>query len=115
MTDKTWRVEMKVVRWISVVLLAVSGACFGDDVTCSSNPMKPSLLPPCTSLLGQVSKAMDAMKDFQRVSAQATAAIRAARLAYWKVFPDGPGVKEAELKFLDLLLQKDFIYMNYAL
>jgi len=106
---------MKVVRWMSVMILAAAGTCFGDDINCSSNPLRPSIVPPCTSILGQVSKAMDAMRDFQRVSAEATAAIRAARRAYWNVFPDGPGVKEAELKFLDLLLQKDFTYVNYAL
>jgi hypothetical protein len=106
---------MKVVLWMSMVIVAAAGTCFADDVNCSSNPLRPSLVPPCPSLLGQVSKAMDAMRDFQRASAEATAAIRAARQAYWKVFPNGPGVKEAELKFLDLLMQKDFIYMNYAL
>jgi hypothetical protein len=106
---------MRVVGSISVVILAAAGTCFADDVNCSSSRLRPGLVPPCPSLLGQVSKAMDGMRDFQRASAEATAAIRAARRAYWNVFPDGPGVKEAELKFLDLLLKKDFTYMNYAL
>lgn len=103
---------MNVVRWMPVILLAWSRFCFGQ---CNPNPLRPSLAAPCPTIMGQVSKAIDAMRDFQRESAKATAAIQAARRAYWSVFPDGPGVKEAELRFLDLLLQKDFIYMNYAL
>jgi hypothetical protein len=65
--------------------------------------------------MGQVSKAINYARDFQKVSAEATAAVVSARQAYWKVFPDGPGVKEAEFLFLKMLQEKDAIYLNYAL
>src|SRR5690349_16591799 len=105
---------MKIVQWLPVVLLA-AGTCFGADPNCTTHPTIPSLQNPCPSILGQLSKAMDAMQDFQRASAEATAKIAAARQAYWKVFPDGPGAREAEFNFLKRLQEKDFVYLTYAL
>jgi len=106
---------MKVVRWISVAILALAGTCLADDVNCSSSGIRPGVVPPCPSIMDNVSRAIDRMQDFQRESAKMTAAIQAARRAYWKVFPDGPGVKAAELTFLQVLMEKDFTYVNYAL
>src|SRR5215471_19037787 len=84
------RREMTKVRWIVVMILASAVPSFAQ---CNQYPLKPSLLPPCPTLMGQVSKTIDYARDFQKVSAEATAAVAAARQAYWKVFPDGPGVK----------------------
>jgi len=102
--------EMRIVKCIPAVILAAT--CFGQ---CNQYPLKPSLLPPCPTLAGQLSKAIDASRDFQRASAELTSQVEGARQAYWKVFPDGPGVKQAEFAFLKALQEKDFNYLTFAL
>ncbi len=103
---------MKIVLWIPLVLLPAAGICFGQ---CNQYPLRPSLLPPCPTIASQVSKAIDASRDFQKASAELTSAVEGARRAYWKVFPDGSGVKEAESIFLLKLAEKDFNYLTFAL
>jgi len=101
---------MKIIRWMPAAILAAT--CFGQ---CNPYPLRPSLEAPCPTILDQVSKAMDAARDFQRLSAQMTAAVVSTRAAYWKLFPDRPGVKEAEFAFLKALQDKDFNYVSVSL
>ena len=101
---------VKVIQWIPGVILA--GACLAQ---CNQYPLKPSLLPPCPSIMDQLGKAIDASRDFQRASAQLTAEVDGTRKRYWKLFPDKPGFKEAELAFLKKLNEKDFSYLTFVL
>jgi hypothetical protein len=102
---------MRIVKCIPAVIVTAV-ACFGQ---CNQYPLRPSLLPPCPTLADQLGKAIDASRDFQRASAQLTSQVEGARQAYWKVFPDGAGVKQAEFAFLKALQEKDFSYLIFAL
>jgi len=103
---------MKSIRFLLIALPLLSSNLFGQ---CNPHPMKPSLLPPCATILDKLSEAMDAMQEFQRLSAKATKEIGDARARYWNLFPDRPGVDEAELAYLKQLRDKDLFYLAVAL
>jgi hypothetical protein len=89
---------------------AVNG--FGQ---CNQYPLRPSLLPPCPTIADMLTQAHEAAKDFVREVDKLNALIASARSRYWKTFPNGPGAAQAEMAFMDALLQKDIYYLQFSL
>jgi hypothetical protein len=104
---------MRNVVLILPVFLLTVGVGFGQN--CNQNPLKPSMLPPCTTIADQLSKAMDASRDFKKDVAILNGDVGDARSRYWKLFPNGPGITDAETAFLGQLQYKDLYYLMFAL
>jgi hypothetical protein len=104
---------MRNVGSILPVFLLTVGVGFGE--ICNQNPLNPSMLPPCATIADQLSKAMDASRDFKKDVAILNGDIGDARSRYWKLFPNGPGITAAETAFLGQLQYKDLYYMMFAL
>lgn len=98
-------------RSLSVTFLFATAGCFGAQ-PCNQYPLKPSMLPPCPSLLKQ---AWDAARDFKKAVAILNGQIGDARSHFWKVFPNGPGFEAAQTAFLGELVQKDLYYLMFSL
>ncbi len=92
--------------------LAEAANGFGQ---CNQYPLRPSLLPPCPTIADQLTQAHEAAKAFVREVDKLNALIASARSRYWKTFPNGPGAAEAEMAFMDALLQKDIYYLQFSL
>src|SRR6266852_8089597 len=108
--------DMKRLRWISLMrlfaTLAAAADCFAQ---CNPDPFKPNLLPPCPSIMDQLSKAMDAAKDFNKNVAIINKDAGDARRNFWRLYPDKPGFAAAELAFYNALWDKDMYYLLFAL
>ncbi len=107
---------MRSLRWISLMCFFISlmnaADCFGQ---CNPDPFKPSILPPCPSIMDRLSQAADAAKDFNNQVAKLNSEIGDARDKYWKRYPDRPGYEVAELAFYKELWNKDMYYLMLAL
>jgi hypothetical protein len=95
-----------------ITTLAGAAESFGQ---CNRDPFKPSILPPCPSIMDRLSQAADAAMDFNNKVAQLNNEIGDARTKYWKRYPDKPGYEEAELAFYKQLWTKDMYYLMFAL
>jgi len=91
------------------VFLASTAACYGQ--LCNNHPLRPSLLPPCTTIGDQIAQALAAAIDFNNRINELNSGIEAARAKFWKAFPNGPGFDQAEKEFLAALWQKDVYYL----
>src|ERR1035441_6722186 len=99
-------------RWLLFVLPAAAIHCFGQ---CNPHPLRPSMLPPCPTIAGQLSKAMDASAEFKKDVAGLNNQTGDARSRFWKLFPNGPGIDAAESDFLKMLWNKDMYYLMFSL
>ena len=95
---------MRNVGSILPVFLLTVGVGFGQ--TCNPNPLEPSMLPPCATIADQLSKAIDASREFKKDVAIMNRDIGDARSRYWKLFPNGPGIAAAETAFLGQLQEQ---------
>src|ERR1035437_11097604 len=99
-------------RSLLFVVPAAAIHCFGQ---CNPYPLRPSMLPPCATIGDQLSKAMDASREFKKDVAILNGDIGDARSRYWKLFPNGPGITAAETPFLIQLQNKDLYYLMFSL
>jgi hypothetical protein len=97
---------------VLLLLLLTADVCFGQ---CNPNPLRPSMQPPCPTIADQLSKAMDASREFKKDVAVLNGDVGDARSRYWKLFPNGPGITGAETAFLGQLQYKDLYYLMFAL
>ncbi len=104
---------MRNVGSILWVLLLTAGVGFGQR--CNPSMLQPSTLPPCATIWDQLSKAIDASREFKKDVAIMNRDIGDARSRYWKLFPNGPGITAAETAFLIQLQGKDGYYLLFAL
>ena len=104
---------MRNIGSILPVFLLTVGVGYGQS--CNQNPLNPSMLPPCATIADQLSKAIDASRDFKKDVAILNGDIGDARSRFWKLFPNGPGITAAETAFLIQLQDKDLYYLLFAL
>ena len=103
---------MTSLRSLLFVLPAAAIHCFGQ---CNPHPLRPSMLPPCPTVLDQLSKAMDASAEFKKDVGVLNNQTGDARTRFWKLFPNGPGIDAAEADFLKMLWNKDMYYLMFSL
>jgi hypothetical protein len=96
---------MKSFLLASATLILSASLVFGDD-PCNLHPLRPDGRKSCLEIGAAVLKS--SMDD---IFAQDSAKIEAARKRYFGLWPDRPGIDQAELDFRRALRQKDAYYL----
>jgi hypothetical protein len=96
---------MKSFLLASATLILSASAALGDD-PCNLHPLRPDGRKNCLEIGAAVLKA--SMDD---MFAKDSAKIDAARKRYFALWPNGPGIDQAERDFLRALRQKDAYYL----
>lgn len=88
----------------SLVIMTIVGFAAPTPVRGQSDPFEPSF---SGEIMNGLKQGMDAVAGYGANKAQFNLEIAAARKRYWSAYPDGPGVKEAREKYMELLAVKD--------
>jgi hypothetical protein len=96
------------------IRLVVAVAAFLAAMTFT--PRLQAMEPPTIgeTIGGQVGQLLADIRDGRILVNAFNAEVARARQQFWALYPDGPGIEEAEARFAELLWQKDLHFLHQS-